>query len=256
MGIRLQPLPPQEAIDYLAAKGYTVGFAWQDVYAEEHAAAFTVAKMLRIDLLQTVHRHLLAALEEGKTLAEFTAGLRPILEQEGWWGKQEMVDPATGDAQIVQLGSPRRLEVIYDVNIRSANSAGRWERAVRSQRFLPLMRYSSMHDARVRPQHLAWDKTALPVDHPWWNTHYPPNGWRCRCLAYPISQAAADADPTLKRSPPPGGTITWTNPRTGEVREVPVGIDPGFDYNPGKERQRRLYAALAEKERLYKGVKP
>jgi phage-Barnase-EndoU-ColicinE5/D-RelE like nuclease2 len=32
---------------------------------------------------------------------------------------------------------------------------------------------------------------------------------------------------------PPEGTKTITNKRTGEVREVPLGIDPGFDYNPG-----------------------
>jgi hypothetical protein len=29
-------------------------------------------------------------------------------------------------------------------------------------------------------------------------------------------------------------TRPWTNPRTGETHQVPVGVDPGFDYNMGK----------------------
>jgi hypothetical protein len=29
---------------------------------------------------------------------------------------------------------------------------------------------------------------------------------------------------------------SWRNPSTGEVQQIPVGIDPGFDYNPGTEK--------------------
>jgi hypothetical protein len=34
--------------------------------------------------------------------------------------------------------------------------------------------------------------------------------------------------------PAPPKTVTYTNARTGEVTEVPEGVDPGFGYNPGK----------------------
>ncbi|MDA8170308.1 MAG: hypothetical protein M0Z48_00565 [Nitrospiraceae bacterium] len=33
---------------------------------------------------------------------------------------------------------------------------------------------------------------------------------------------------------PDDGTYEWTNPHTGEIIEVPKGIDPGWAYNPGK----------------------
>jgi hypothetical protein len=36
----------------------------------------------------------------------------------------------------------------------------------------------------------------------------------------------------------------WIDRRTGEVRKVPVGVDPGFGYNPGKSAARA--AALLE----------
>lgn len=32
--------------------------------------------------------------------------------------------------------------------------------------------------------------------------------------------------------------ITWTNKRSGEVSQVPVGVSPGFDYNPGLAQSR------------------
>lgn len=33
---------------------------------------------------------------------------------------------------------------------------------------------------------------------------------------------------------PDDGTFEWTDPRSGEVRQIPNGIDPGWDYTPGK----------------------
>ena len=32
----------------------------------------------------------------------------------------------------------------------------------------------------------------------------------------------------------------YVNPRSGEVTQVPEGIDPGFAYNPGLARQQAL----------------
>jgi hypothetical protein len=29
-------------------------------------------------------------------------------------------------------------------------------------------------------------------------------------------------------------TYDWVDKRTGEIKQVPVGIDPGWDINPGK----------------------
>ena len=260
MAIKLELLPPVEAVNYLKGKGYAIGFDWRDVYAEEHARVFTVAKMMRLDLLELVHMEVTNAIAQGRSLKEFKDTLTPILQREGWWGRQELPDPDTGEIKNVQLGSPRRLEIIYDTNLRTAYSAGRWVRAERSKRRLPLLLYRTMQDTRVRPAHRAWDGVALPQDNGFWDTHYPPNGWRCRCIAYPISsddlgrlQKAYDDSNgqrgvDVKRQAPPVETIEWTNPRSGEIRQIPVGIDPGFDYNPGTGALKRALAQRAERE--------
>lgn len=36
-------------------------------------------------------------------------------------------------------------------------------------------------DRRVRPSHAILDGKVYPADHEFWATHYPPNGFRCRC---------------------------------------------------------------------------
>lgn len=228
-------LPPIEALRFFRQKGFAIGFAWQDIWQEEHARAFTVAKAMSVDLLEDIRAAVDAALAEGQTLAEFQKALRPTLERRGWWGKRSMVDPETGEQKIVQLGSPRRLTTIFDTNMRTAHAAGRWERAQRTKKSFPFLRYTSVMDGRERPQHHAWHGTIKPIDDAWWDTHYPPCGWKCRCTVTAINQRMMDRKGwSISNDPPAFPQRPYVNPRTGEVTNVEQGIDPGFSYNVGK----------------------
>ncbi len=235
MAVELTPLPPAEAVAYFRSKGLAASFAWEDVWQEEHAKAFTVAKAMQREILEDIRAALDTALAEGRTLDQFRDELTPILQARGWWGRQEMTDPLTGETAEVQLGSPRRLRTIFDVNMRSAYQAGRWERIERVKDAMPFLRYVAVQDDRTRDEHRAWHGVVLPVDDPWWNTHYPPCGWRCRCT---VTQMSAR---TLGRrgfevtiNPPRFPPKTFTNRRTGEVTTVEGGISPGFNFNVGK----------------------
>ena len=95
--------------------------------------AFTVAKMLHLDLLADVRAEVDRALAEGLTFHDFQKRLAPVLQEKGWWGVKELTDPLTGETKQVQLGSPRRLRVIYDTNLRTARAAGQWARIQRTQ---------------------------------------------------------------------------------------------------------------------------
>jgi hypothetical protein len=130
-------VPPAEAIAWFRAKGYQFGFSWQDVEHEEHGRGFTVAKAMTRDLLETLREAVDRAIAEGETLQMFAKELRPRLEAAGWWGRKEMVDPATGESELVQLGSPRRLKTIFETNMRTSYAAGRWERIERNKRAFP-----------------------------------------------------------------------------------------------------------------------
>lgn len=232
----LKPLPPREAIDAFAAKGYALApsFSWKDRFQEDHAAGFTVAKAMSADVLQTIHDGIADALAEGKTLRQFRAELEPKLAAAGWWGQKPMTDPKTGETRLVQLGSPRRLKLIFDVNVRQAHAAGQWARMQRVKGARPYVLYSALLDERTRPEHRAWHGTVVHIDDPWLETHTPMNGWRCRCAIRQLSAREVQRRGLRVVKPPPGRTRRWTNDRTGITYEVPEGIDPGFASNPGR----------------------
>ena len=244
---------PEEAVALFRSKGYHVGFDWRDTDAAQHRRSFTVAKAMRLDILEDIRREVDRAIAEGTTLDEFRDNLEPTLRRKGWWGRKQMLDPVTGQERVVQLGSPRRLEVIFDTNVRMSYAHGRWQRIERVAEARPWLRYVAVQDARTRPDHLAWHGTILRFDDPWWATHFPPNGWRCRCTVEQLSSEDLEEFGFAPSDGPPAGsglTRPWTNRRTGAVEQVPAGIDPGFQFNVGtvnevQEAERRLAEKLA-----------
>lgn len=238
---------PKEALDYIKNKGWKVGFSHLDVYKEEHARYFTVAKATQMDVLKSIRGEVEKALAEGMTFRQFEKDLTPTLQRLGWWGKKEMVDPATGKARLVQLGSPRRLKTIYDANLRTSRAAGQWERVQRTKEALPYLRYGLGPSEKHRIEHAEWSGITLPVDHPWWNTHYPPKGWGCKCRARQVSQYEMDKKGWTVSEPPPDEMREWVNKRTGEIDLVPKGVDPGWNFNPGKERRENIDKLLTGK---------
>ncbi|WP_368565502.1 phage minor head protein [Pseudoxanthomonas sp. UTMC 1351] len=243
---------PEDALRFFRAKGLRTTFAWQDQWAAEHELAFTVAKMADLDLLADVRDAVDVAIAEGQTLAQFKKQLEPILIKAGWWGQREQADPSSGEKRLVQLGSARRLETIFRTNMMTAYSAGEWTQIEATADSAPYLMYDAVDDTRTREQHRAWDGLVLRWDDPWWNTHRPPNGWNCRCSVIqlgPRDLRAMDRDgpdtaPLVKRR-------EVINTRSGEVMQVPLGIDAGFDYNPGRQRQAQLDLRLAEKRAAF-----
>lgn len=222
-------------------------FRWQDVFQEEHGRAFAVAGVMRLDVLQAFQAELLTSLQEGRSLADFRGRMRSRLAELGFSGPQTVTDPQTGEERTIEFDS-RRLRTIFEVNLRQSEAAGRWARIERNKRRFPYVMYRTMRDERVRALHRRWDGVTLPVDDPWWDTHYPPCGWRCRCRAFAVSERdierfAQDGLP-VQRSAPPDRMVRYVNPRTGEIAQVPLGVDPGFAYNPGKRRDAELQEQL------------
>ena len=265
---------PKEALDYLRRKRLHPAFSYRDVWNAEHAHAFTVAKAMQMDVLGDIHAAVTDAIRDGQTFRDFQKRLAPILQAKGWWGKKTMIDPATGEVKTVQLGSRRRLETIYRTNLSSAYAHGQWQRGQASSAHTHIL-YLNGPSANHREQHQAWHGTLLPKDDPFWNTHFPPNGWGCKCYTRFVTRRTARQ---LERegvvNPPRvdgsgGGTTpvtttrpdiryrTYHNRRRGTAERLPVGIDPGFAWNPGSGRAGTVQKAFREKtQRFTKAMHP
>jgi len=241
-----EPLPPDEAIRFFRSKGIRISGDPAEVSAEEHARAFTVSRMAQLDLLEAVQTAIDEALANGTTLAAFKRQLTPLLQRAGWWGSVTEPDGQGGE-RTVQLGSPWRLRTIYETNLRTAYATGRWEQIEQTKGTHPYLRYVGSVAQHRRPEHVQWAGLVLPVDDPWWNTHYPPNGWGCLCSTQQLSRAALDRTGDRVGAAPPVVMKPYQNPKTGETRFAPHGVDPSFAFNAGKERTEVAARQLLDK---------
>ena len=139
--------------------------------------------------------------------------------------------------------------IAFQAGLRSAYSAGRYERGMRSDQITHFV-YRTMQDERVREEHQLLDGVALPKDDPFWKDHTPPLGWNCRCLTYSTAEAGIskleDAGLPVQREAPDEGTHTYINKLTGEETTLPASIEPGWDFNPSLESE-RLAAMLHDR---------
>ncbi|RPE81838.1 phage minor head protein [Vulcaniibacterium tengchongense] len=172
---------------------------WDELWQGQHARAFVVAGATRDALLADLREAVDAAISRGETLADFRARFRDIVERHGWRGW-------TGDG--TTAGFNWRTSVIYHTNLRTAYMAGRWE----TLKAFPYLKYHHNTVRNPREQHKAWDGKIIAADDPWWQTHYPPNGWGCRCTVTGVSAARLHAEgktapdpapPPVEGEPPP-----------------------------------------------------
>ncbi|OCQ50961.1 Phage Mu protein F like protein [Photorhabdus australis subsp. thailandensis] len=227
-------LEPKLAVDYFRAKGYDINWNWQETDAAAHARAFTVAKAARMDILTTIRDEVDKALSQGTTERDFIKSLKPRLQEQGWWGKQIVVD-GDGNAETVQLGSPARLATIYRTNLATAYQAGRYQQQLASTDTHPYWQYIAVIDKNTRKSHAAMHGRVFRFDDPIWNTLYPPNDWGCRCRVRALTAAQVKRmGLTVESSLGAVSTQlveTGIDKRTGEVYQSEVTT-----YRNGKQR--------------------
>lgn len=258
------PTPP-EILRYFREKRLAPNFSWLDVFGQEHARAFTVAKAVETELLGAFQSSIDGALERGEGLATWKKAIEKELRDLGWWRPREVKDPQLRDrSRTVDFSQPRRLKTIFWSNMNSARAAGQWDRIQRTKKALPFILYVRTSASDPRPEHLRWAGIILPADDPFWRTHFPPNGWGCKCTVRQITRRERDS--LLERgeqrfpgpegedrivtyrdtAPDDGPPIAFRNRRTGAIAEIPAGIDPGWHTNPGLARAETLTDKLAE----------
>lgn len=169
---------PTELVDYLKDKKPELHFDYDEIMHNAHHRAFTVAKITKLDLLSDIQDSLKTAMDEGKPFKQWQEEIKPTLQKKGWWGEVEAINPKTQEVKNIYVGS-RRLKNIFDTNMRVAYNRGRYQNQMDS--LGEYFYYSAIMDSDTRPGHAKLHGTVLEKNDPFWDTNYPPNGWRCRC---------------------------------------------------------------------------
>lgn len=208
--------PFAEQLAFFRAKLNLPTERWDDIEREAHDRSFIVAGAKAADLLDDLNGAVAKAIGDGTGLNAFRQDFKQIVQKNGWTGW-------TGEGSAA--GVAWRTKVIYQTNVATSYAAGRYQQLTDPDLLAVLPYWQYKHADGVmhpRPLHVAWDGLTLPPEHPFWQTHFPPNGWgcHCRCIAVPKSDL-------LK------AIAAGKGPANVPAADNTQGIDPGFAYTPG-----------------------
>ena len=94
----------------------------------------------------------------------------------------------------IDINLPKhRLDNIFRTNIQGAYGRGRWYQQQENKAERPYLMRDGINDSRQRPAHKILDGIIRPIDDPFWNEFYPPDDFRCRCVARSLTKEQAEA---------------------------------------------------------------
>jgi len=121
------------------------------------------------------------------------------------------------------------LEAEYEFAVQSSQSVAQWVN-LQDDTSRYWLEYRTAGDEKVRATHAALNGICLPADDPFWMEYYPPNGWRCRCVAVEILAREGKLSDSSKAK------------RLGEAATSQISADGKnklamFRFNPGAEKK-------------------
>ncbi len=219
--VTVTPLPPKDALAYWRTKIPMKAREFYDLELEARSRAFTVSGVSREDLLDELCGSMCKALEEGQSFGSWKKDTQGVWDSLGWTEK----------------GRSFRLDNIFRTNLQTAYHVGRYAQMQRVKESRPYWQYDAVNDRRTRPTHRAMDGKVYPADHPFWDTWYPPNGFRCRCGVRTLSARQVEREGlTVETEDITGMLIEPIDPVTGNKTIArPLMPDPGFSTHPAKD---------------------
>lgn len=87
----------------------------------------------------------------------------------------------TDAMQMFNLTHDTHLKTEFRTSVSNGRAAAQWRDVVENAEIFPFMKYSTIGDERVRPEHEDFDGITRPINDRFWRKHFPPNGFNCRC---------------------------------------------------------------------------
>jgi SPP1 gp7 family putative phage head morphogenesis protein len=159
--------------------------------------AFEVGEKISTQLLDDIKMQARKAITEGQSFSEF-------LKQVQMTG----YEPA----------NPYHLRTNYSAAVNNSYKAGDWIASQNARDLFPYLLYVAILDDRTRDEHEALHGYVMLADSIFWDTHYPINGWNCRCDTEQLTASEAQSNYKYGQEPPN------------------IDIDKNFSKNSGKDK--------------------
>ena len=153
--------PHKEAAALIRGKPAVAREVFDGLLPELRARAFTISGIESANVMQRT-QDAIAGVAEGIPWDE---AKESIIEE---------LDPFLGE------GSTARAELLLRTHAFQSFQASNWRLAQENDDTTHLQ-YLTMEDDRVRESHAALEGIILPKNDPFWQTHFPPWEWGCRC---------------------------------------------------------------------------
>lgn len=120
------------------------------------------------------------------------------------------------------------LEAEYQFAQSSAQQAANWA-DIEENKGRYNLQYRTANDDRVRDSHALLNGVTLPAEDAFWNEYYPPNGWRCRCVAVEVLKDKYPTDDSV-------AAIEKGQKATSQIGKDGKNRLEIFRFNPGKQK--------------------
>ena len=156
-----------------------------------------------------------------KTFHELNEAFPSLLDENG---NRKPFEQFLNDVQKIHATyNEHYLRAEYNFVQASATMAEKWEEFQQdADRYY--LQYRTAGDNKVRPEHADMHGITLPMDDPFWEEFYPPNGWNCRCTVVQVRKS---------KHPP------TDHDEAIALGELATGKDTKgiFRFNPGKDQK-------------------
>ncbi len=167
--------PNQEAAAIIQARQAVHSDVYNQLLPEFRSRAIAIAGIDNMNQVRQV-RDAIAKVPAGQTWADTKKTILPILQKNNVANASKRADTLIQTNAFQAYATTRRREQLDP----------------RMVKLFPYLRYRTMRDNRVRPTHRRLDGLTLPANDPFWETHYPPWEFNCRCMVTQVSQQDAD----------------------------------------------------------------
>jgi len=150
-------------------------------------------------------------------IADYTRGQTDGGQARTWDDAKAAIAQTLEDEAFSPQAAERRATLLIRTHGFQAYQAANYRVAMEDDDTTHLQ-YLATEDSRVRDSHLALNGLIMPKGDPFWDKHYPPWEWGCRCRVRPINPDMLDRQRAKDATRPPEDRLVIEGPALDRLR--------------------------------------